>query len=509
MMRSQPARSVASAAARGFFHPSYHVDLPAKHRFPMERYRAVHRLLRRLQEAEAAPIRLALSPRATALELTRAHCPEYVNAFVQGRLSEAHQREIGFPWSPDFVERTLRITGGTLEAARLAVQAAAHDRSQPTGADSRHDVIGWGVEANQAGGTHHAFADRGEGFCVFNDAAVVARAALTGTLFACSGVGTQGAGSSLSEEQDRSAGSSHRSAGSGGAGGRPRSPSDATSCSDWQPNAPADRSPRPGLPVRVRLVYIVDLDVHQGNGTAAILGSDADARALTLSVHAERNYPWRTRSPSDIDIGLADDVTDEGYLAAVQKGLTALEERGQAVAATLAEERKDRDRGCSRGSELQSEAREDHPAEPDPSSPAQPGQQPLCTRPDGGLACDSTPRGSTVEPEALLSAGGDPLAPPPEVDLVLFQAGVDPLRSDRLGRLGLSRTALHKRNEIVFEWCFQRGLPVVVMMGGGYSRPIEHSVRAHADVFMQAGQLAKRRQAVGAGWSLLAPEPLA
>lgn len=467
----------------------------------------VHKLLRRLQEAEAAPIRLALSPSATQQELNRAHCPEYVKAFMNGTLTEAHQREIGFPWSPEFVERTLRITGGTLEAARLALQATAQDRNQAAVADDKHTGLGWGVEANQAGGTHHAFADRGEGFCIFNDAAVVARSALAGTLFSACGDGAPGVDASSREGEAEGFGSSSRSPGGGEDAGVPlQPPSDTTGCSGWQPDAPSDRSPRPPLPLRVRLVYIVDLDVHQGNGTAAILGSAADSRALTLSVHAERNYPWRTRSPSDIDIGLADDATEDEYLAAVREGLQALEKRGRLVLSTLADEQAVSASCCGDGTESPSAARGGHPAERSPVSPAYRSHEQPSERPAGGTPCNLLPGGCAVAPEGPVSAEGGSLAPP-EVDLVLFQAGVDPLRSDRLGRLGLSRTALHERNALVFDWCFERGLPVVVMMGGGYSKPIEHSARAHADVFMQAGQLAKRRHAYGLGWSLLAPRP--
>lgn len=269
--------------------------------------------------------------------LHSAHCRDWVQAYTSGTLTPQQERDIGFPWSPAFVHRTLCITGGTLQALAWALQHPA------------------GVAGNLAGGTHHAFADRGEGFCIFNDLAVACQLAL-----------------------------------------------------------------RCG---HARHVAVVDLDVHQGNGTAAMLTEEP--QATTLSVHADRNYPWSTRRPSTVDVALPDATTGEEYLAAVQHGLHSLqvawEERG---------------------------------------------------------------------------------LPPP--DLVLYQAGVDPLQADRLGKLSLNRTTLHDRNDLVMRWVRRldkgRGCatPLVVTMGGGYSVPIHHSVRAHVDVFAQAGQLHKQRQEAGA-----------
>ena len=162
--------------------------------------------------------------------LLRVHTEEYLARVVEGRLAARETRRIGFPWSPEMVERSRRSVGGTLAAC----QAALMD----------------GVAANLAGGTHHAFADRGEGFCVFNDAAVAARAL-------------------VAEGQ-------------------------------------------------VERVLIVDCDVHQGNGTAAIFAGDESA--FTFSIHGATNFPFHKES-SDLDVALPDGTGDEDYLAALAAGL--------------------------------------------------------------------------------------------------------------------------------------------------------------------------------------------
>ncbi len=168
---------------------------------------------------------------ATFAELTRAHAPDYVLRVERGELDDKEVKLIGFPWSPPMVERSKRSSGATIAACR----AATTD----------------GVAANLAGGTHHAFYDRGEGFCVFNDAAIAARA-------------MQAEG-------------------------------------------------------RVATVAIVDCDVHQGNGTAAIFA--ADPSVFTFSIHGAKNYPFRREYPSDLDIDLPDGTADTGYLSALANGL--------------------------------------------------------------------------------------------------------------------------------------------------------------------------------------------
>lgn len=197
-----------------------------------------YQMLREQAQQSLPEVSLREAPVATEGELALAHTPRYIMAVLEGLLSAAEQREIGFPWSQRMVERSRRSVGATIAAARTAL----------------HD----GVAANLAGGTHHASADRGGGYCVFNDVAVAARL--------------------MQAEWHRL----HR---------------------------------------RLLRVAVVDLDVHQGNGTAAIFRDDETV--FTLSVHGEKNFPFR-KEPSDLDIDLPDGCADEAYLAAVDAGLDEL-----------------------------------------------------------------------------------------------------------------------------------------------------------------------------------------
>ncbi|MBL8524270.1 MAG: histone deacetylase, partial [Betaproteobacteria bacterium] len=139
-----------------FYCDEFVLPLPDGHRFPMEKY---HRLRASLVASGRFDAGDFVTPAAaTFAELARAHAPDYIERVEQGRLSDAEIRAIGFPWSPQVVERSKRSSGATLSACRAAINE--------------------GFAANLAGGTHHAFYDRGEGFCVFNDAAVAARAVL-------------------------------------------------------------------------------------------------------------------------------------------------------------------------------------------------------------------------------------------------------------------------------------------------------------------------------------------
>ena len=137
-----------------FYTDVFVLPLPAGHRFPMEKYARLRAAL--LASGDFSESDFHLPPAASDEELARAHDPEYIAAVSCGELEISAQKAIGFPWSPGMVERSRRSAGATLAACRAAF------------AD--------GVSANLAGGTHHAFRDRGEGFCVFNDAAVAARA---------------------------------------------------------------------------------------------------------------------------------------------------------------------------------------------------------------------------------------------------------------------------------------------------------------------------------------------
>ena len=219
---------------QAFHTDRFELPLPAGHRFPMEKYR----LLREGVAASLPGIELNEAPAATDGELALAHQPAYVAEVLEGRLSPARQREIGFPWSPQMAERSRRSVGATIAAARSAL---AH-----------------GVAANLAGGTHHADSASGGGFCVFNDVAVAAR---------------------LMQAERR-------------------------------------RSDPAGLRVAV-----IDLDVHQGNGTAAIFRDDPSV--FTLSIHGEGNFPFRKQA-GDLDVALPDGCTDEPYLDALDAALQTL-----------------------------------------------------------------------------------------------------------------------------------------------------------------------------------------
>ena len=213
---------------QAFYTDQFVLPLPAGHRFPMAKYRML-----REQVAGDIGINLLEPQAASDAELMLAHTQEYVLRVAAGRLDAREQRDIGFPWSAAMVERSRRSAGATIAACRAAFSD--------------------GVSVNLAGGTHHAFAARGEGFCVFNDAAVAAR------LMQAEG--------------------------------------------------------------RVAQVAVIDLDVHQGNGTACILADDASV--FTLSIHGANNYPF-TKSASDLDVDLADGTGDSAYLRALDDALAQL-----------------------------------------------------------------------------------------------------------------------------------------------------------------------------------------
>jgi acetoin utilization deacetylase AcuC-like enzyme len=286
---------------RLFYCDHFVLPLPAGHRFPMAKYALLRD--RVVESGLGRKGNLQVPRAATDEELESVHDSAFVHRVRKGNLSPQEIRRMGFPWSPELVERSRRSVGGTLEASRAALED--------------------GVAVNLSGGTHHAFPDRAEGFCVFNDVAVAARV-----------------------------------------------------------------MQREG---RARRIAVLDLDVHQGNGTAAIFAGDPSV--FTLSVHGANNYPFR-KEESDLDLELPDFATDDPYLEAVRTGV--------------------------------------------------------------GTALDtSTP------------------------ELALFLAGADPFEGDRLGRLRVSKEGLAERDRIVFERCRKGGIPVAVVMSGGYAATIEDAVDIH------------------------------
>ena len=292
---------------RAFYTDSFVLPLPAGHRFPMAKYRRVRE--RCVAEGVLAPDELSEPDAATWIELALVHQPSYLARVRGGALAPAEQREIGFPWSHEMVERSRRSVGATIAATRTAC-------------DER-DRAGWGIAVNLAGGTHHAYAARGGGFCVFNDVAVAIRV--------------------LQQEG------------------------------------------------RVDRVAVIDCDVHQGNGTASIFS--VDPSVLTFSMHGAKNYPF-LRERSTIDVELPDRTGDDEFLSVLRSTLPRIFE----------------------------------------------GFRP---------------------------------------DLVIYLAGADPFENDRLGRLGLTKAGLLKRDELVFEACLVRRVPVAVTMAGGYAANTEDTVDIH------------------------------
>ncbi|HWQ12735.1 MAG TPA: histone deacetylase [Roseiflexaceae bacterium] len=217
-----------------FYSDTFVLPLPEGHRFPMSKYR-----LLRERVGAAGLGRLRVPEPASDAEILRAHNESYLRRMQAGTMTEGEMRRIGFPWSPQMVERSRRSSGATMAACRSALQD--------------------GLAVSLAGGTHHAYADHGEGFCVFNDSAIAARA-------------MQAEG-------------------------------------------------------RARQVLIVDCDVHQGNGTAAILAGDDTV--FTFSIHGANNFPFH-KERGDLDIALEDGTGDAPYLAALERGLHEAIERSRA-----------------------------------------------------------------------------------------------------------------------------------------------------------------------------------
>lgn len=215
---------------RAFYTDHFVLPLPEGHRFPMVKYRRVRE--RCLDEGILSAAELAEPPAAGWDELALVHDADYLAAVREGALPPLAQRRIGFPWSQEMVERSRRSAGATIAAARVALAEAAER--------------GWGVAANLAGGTHHAYPDHGEGFCVFNDAAVAIRVL----------------------QRDGS----------------------------------------------IRRAVVVDCDVHQGNGTAAVFACDPSV--FTFSIHGAHNFPFRKERGS-LDVALPDGAGDDAFLGAL------------------------------------------------------------------------------------------------------------------------------------------------------------------------------------------------
>jgi acetoin utilization deacetylase AcuC-like enzyme len=213
------------------YDPIYRLPLPENHRFPMEKYELLPQQL--LLEGTCEPSDF-FTPTKVALEnVLRIHNEEYVTRLINLNLNTREIRNIGFPLTKKLVERELIIAGGTIMGCEKALKT--------------------GIAMNIAGGTHHAFSDCGEAFCLLNDQAIAAQYLL---------------------DQKKAS-----------------------------------------------QILILDLDVHQGNGTAAIF--ESNPKVFTLSVHGAKNYPFR-KEKSDLDIALEDDTGDKKYLDKIKKIIPAL-----------------------------------------------------------------------------------------------------------------------------------------------------------------------------------------
>jgi acetoin utilization deacetylase AcuC-like enzyme len=221
---------------KAFYSDHFVLPLPEGHRFPMAKYSKLRERI--LAQGIVSAGDLHEAPLASWDDLRLVHSEAYVEAVANGTVAADIHRRIGFPWSPQMVERSRRSVGATIAAARAALDE--------------------GTAANLAGGTHHAFADRGEGFCVFNDVAVGIRV--------------------LQRDLD------------------------------------------------ARRVAVVDLDVHQGNGTAAIFRDDPSV--FTFSMHGDKNFPFK-KEVSDLDVALPDGTGDQEYLGLLRQHLPEVLNRHQ------------------------------------------------------------------------------------------------------------------------------------------------------------------------------------
>jgi len=218
------------------FSPIYYHKLPEGHRFPMLKYELIPEQL--LHEGTITQENLFTPNTCDAIDVLRTHDLDYNNKLINQQLSPSEQRKIGFPQSPALIERELIITRGTIDCALFALEH--------------------GCALNIAGGTHHAFAERGEGFCLLNDMAVASDYLLHKNL--------------------------------------------------------------------VTKILVIDLDVHQGNGTAKLM--ENEPRVFTFSMHGKNNYPFH-KEQSDLDIPLPDGISGQEYLEILEKTLPMLLETVQ------------------------------------------------------------------------------------------------------------------------------------------------------------------------------------
>jgi acetoin utilization deacetylase AcuC-like enzyme len=292
-------------------HPIYHHPLKEGHRFPMIKYDLLPEQL--LYEGTCKPDNFFEPEIPDNKHFFTVHEPDYFFDLLNITLDQKAARKIGFPLSEVLIEREMVIADGTMKASEFALQN--------------------GIAMNIAGGTHHAFSNRGEAFCMLNDQAIAAKYLQNKNL--------------------------------------------------------------------ASKILIVDLDVHQGNGTAKIFENDASV--FTFSMHGKSNYPF-VKEKSDLDIALENDTNDVEFLSILKETLPRL----------IAQE---------------------------------------------------------------------------QPDFIYYLCGVDVLATDKLGKLGMSLEGCAARDEYVLQTCFDKKIPVMCSMGGGYSKDVNRVVEAHSNTFRLAQEI--------------------
>ncbi len=300
-----------------FYSPRYYADIGQGHIFPIRKFEFVRDRL--LAEGTLHLDDVVEPSPATVEQVLLVHTEDYVSRLCSGALTPKELRRLGLPWSESLVRRSFYAVGGTIAAAYAAL------------------IEGYG--SNLAGGTHHSFADRGEGFCVLNDVAIAIRL--------------------LRKE---------------------------------------------GL---IRRAAIVDLDVHQGNGTATIFADDAGT--FTFSLHGASNYPL-FKARSTLDVELPDGTADDAYLACLTSHLPAV---------------------------------------------------------------------FSFDPE-----------------IVFYLAGADPYAGDKLGRLALTIGGLRERDLCVLHECYEREVPVITVMSGGYGKDINDTIEIHCNTIRTVKEVFESQVAV-------------